>query len=197
MNSLPIFCSIRIHSFKNQMRRYFHTCIEYLVHAKRGLKYMKNELLKHIDLYCQWLEELKQVSDSQWFDPIEKGKWSTAASITHILFWDQHTLTERIPNMKEGVELQPYPDFHVFNEKAEKYAHSGVTKEEIITQAIETKRSIHTYLSRLDEKQLVVSFLIGEHPTTIEGYFVDFMHHDRHHQKQIHELLQNSKYETI
>lgn len=144
---------------------------------------------KHHEMYSNWLLGLKNLDDSTWFMPISEGKWSVAAIVSHLLFWDRHCISEKIPNFKEGSVITGYPDFQEYNQTAQEYAHSGVSKESLMNEIIAEREQYQTYLNGLKEEDLDISFEIGGHPITIGEFLKDFMSHDLHHQEQINKLL--------
>lgn len=147
-----------------------------------------NEMKEHYKNFQVWLQSLNSVNDNKWFAPIAEGKWSPAAIVSHLLFWDKHSLKDRFPNFKNGAELVAYPDFQQVNDSAREYAHSGVTKEEILNEIIEVRKQYFHFLDLYND-HLTDAFSIGNHSLTIKEYFEDFIGHDLHHQKQIIEAI--------
>ncbi|KIL52525.1 DinB family protein [Jeotgalibacillus soli] len=152
---------------------------------------LKVTWLSHCEQYLSWLLELKEMEDYVWFAPIEEGKWSTAAIISHLQAWDAYTINERLSFMKEGALLENFPDFQEFNEKARTEAHNGQSKEMLIDLAYITRVDLMNLISDLADETLSASFSIGDHSLTIEEYLRDFMEHDLHHQEQI-EMMKKS-----
>jgi len=149
----------------------------------------KVEIVQSYQDINQWFESLYEVEDQKWNAPIEKGKWSMAAVISHLLFWDRYSLEERFPNMKEGARLSSFPDFQTINDKAREYAESGVSKKELLSEFIQTRKELLLVLDSYSEEVLDTKFYIGEHEITIRDYFVDFIQHDNHHINQMNGLI--------
>lgn len=149
----------------------------------------KVEITKAYESLNQWFQSLTSVEEQKWFAPIDEGKWSTAAVISHLLFWDRFSLEERFPFMKEGVSLPPFPDFQTVNDKAREYAESGITKNELLKELIDSRIELLSVINSYSEEELDISFSIGDHQLTIREYFVDFIQHDYHHKNQIEVLL--------
>lgn len=149
----------------------------------------KVEITQAYESLNQWIQSLTNVEEQKWFAPIDEGKWSMAAVISHLLFWDRFSLEERFPFMKEAASLPPFPDFQTVNDKAREYAESGITKNELVQELIHTRMELLSLLSSYSEEELDTSFSIGDHQFTIREYFVDFIQHDYHHKNQIEVLL--------
>lgn len=150
------------------------------------------KMKQHFKAFDNWTDTLRDLTDVQWHTPVGEGKWSVAAVVAHILFWDRHSLEERFPFFKEGAELPPYPDFQAVNDRACEYAEKIATKEQILDDLLVTRRGYHELLDVLNSDGLGVSFQIGKHTLNVEGYLVDFIQHDLHHQKQVELALGRS-----
>ncbi|WP_102262020.1 DinB family protein [Mesobacillus jeotgali] len=147
------------------------------------------EIKQHYKEFDGWVHSLKGLSDAEWNKPLGDGKWSVAAVVSHLLFWDQYSLKERFPYFKEGAELPSYPDFQSVNERAREYAENTATKEEILDGLLAVREEFHKMLEEMDNDKLAVSFKISEHHMTVGAYLIDFIQHDLHHQKQVDAAL--------
>lgn len=139
--------------------------------------------------FQEWLQSLNEIDDKVWFAPIAEGKWSSAAIISHLLFWDRHSFNERFPAFQQDALLEGFPNFQEVNNAAKEYAHSGVSKEQLIDEISKEREQYFQVIEKLDEKGLEISFSIGDHRLTVGEYFIDFIGHDLHHQKQIIEAI--------
>lgn len=144
----------------------------------------KEQLLEHYDEFSEWIEALKQLDDRTWHTPISEGKWSVSAIVAHILLWDEYSLRERFPNFREGAILQPFPNFQTINDQAKDHAEK-TEQNDIIETLLSVRNKYMEILKAFTEEDLQTSFRIGEHTLTIKDYFIDFVEHDLHHQKQI------------
>jgi hypothetical protein len=142
----------------------------------------------HYNEFIDWAEGLYHVSEQEWRSPIGAGKWSAAAVVAHLLFWDKYSLTERFPNFKEDAALPAYPDFQEVNDAAKAHAET-YDKNEVIKDLIEFRQQYLNMLDSMTEKHLDMSFSIADNRLTIRDYFHDFIEHDRHHQAQIDKVL--------
>ncbi|QWC22924.1 DinB family protein [Bacillus haikouensis] len=153
----------------------------------------REELLNHHDYFILWMKELKDIEEAKWFAPMEEGKWSIAANVSHIIKWDAYLIENILPNLSEGAVLSAFPDFDPFNREAAEYAHGGVTQERLLEEGIETRKSILHFIDGLEESQLGLSFEVDDHHYSLSEFFDDFIWHDKHHQKQIEETLCKEK----
>ncbi|WP_165967275.1 DinB family protein [Jeotgalibacillus sp. S-D1] len=149
----------------------------------------REQWIQHSVDYRYWLETLKKMDNNVFFAPIEKGKWSIAAIISHIQAWDRFTNEERLPYIEKGAKLDRFPEFETFNEKAEEKAHNGATKEDILDEAILERSNLTDHIRHKTEQELDAEFMIGEHVLTIKSYLKDFTWHDDHHREQIDKKL--------
>lgn len=146
------------------------------------------QMKKHYSEFDQWIETLRELSESQWQAPLGEGKWSVAAVVSHMLLWDKYSLEERFPYFKEGAALPAYPDFQSVNDQASEYAVL-TPKDQILDELKETRKGYHEILNGMTKEKLAVSFMISTHSLTVEEYIADFIQHDLHHQKQVNEAI--------
>jgi hypothetical protein len=149
----------------------------------------KDEIREHYVNFQEWLLSLNELDDKVWFAPIAEGKWSTAAIISHLLFWDRYSFNERFPAFQQDALLEGFPNFQEVNNEAKEYAHSGVSKEQLIAEILKDREQYFHIIEKLNDKGLDISFSIGTHRLTVVEYFIDFIGHDLHHQKQIMEVI--------
>jgi hypothetical protein len=153
----------------------------------------KDQIIDHHESFKVWLEELKLINEQEWLKPMEEGKWSIAANVSHMIKWDQYSLREILPIVSEGAELPPFPDFQEFNSEAEEYAHGVVKQRALIQEGIKTRDEIITYVKSLSEDDFGQAFKVGDQSFTLEEFFEDFIGHDKHHQEQIEEVVSSEK----
>ncbi|SFC03195.1 DinB superfamily protein [Bacillus sp. OV322] len=145
----------------------------------------RNGIADHYTKYSEWLQSLKEMDETEWITPVSEGKWPPAAIISHIYFWDTFSLHERFPFIEKNAKLSPYPDFQEFNKEAEKFAASGISKEELLNKLLEIREEMKEFVNRQSDDMLDAPFYIGEHSLTLREYLADFASHDLHHQEQI------------
>lgn len=149
----------------------------------------REQMQQHYTEFDGWINSLRDVTDSEWQKPLGEGKWSVAAVVAHLLFWDKYSLEERFPYFKEGAELPSYPDFQVVNDRASEYAEKTATKEQVLDELLVIRKEYRKMLEQMDNDELAVSFKISSQQLTIGAYFEDFIQHDLHHQKQVNQAL--------
>lgn len=148
-----------------------------------------DQMKQHYIEFDIWINSLRDVTNTEWQMPLGEGKWSVAAVVTHLLFWDKFSLEERFPFFKEGAELPSFPDFQGVNNRAREYAENIATKEQILDELLAVRKEYREMLEQMDSDKLAVSFKISNHQLTIGEYFEDFIQHDIHHQKQVNQAL--------
>jgi hypothetical protein len=149
----------------------------------------KDELKDHYVNFQEWLQSLNELDDKNWFAPISEEKWSTAAIISHLLFWDRYSFNERFPAFQQGAKLGSFPNFQVVNDVAKEYAHSGISKEQLIKEIVNEREQYFQLIEKFGNEGLEISFTIGDQTLTVGEYFIDFVGHDLHHQRQIIEYI--------
>lgn len=60
-----------------------------------------------------------------------------------------------------------------------------VSKEALLDELLTVRKQFMSMLEQMSEEQLNTNFSIGKHELTVKGYFLNFIHHDLHHQRQI------------
>lgn len=133
-----------------------------------------------------FVEKLKELEeDNIFFSPISEGKWSSAAIISHLIFWDHYILHSRLPLMVKCDSLPKGDvDPNALNKEAEMYAHSGFSKNKLIEEFIIKRKHL---LDELKKVNLQKEFSIGDTNLTIEKYIQNMVEHDEHHVLQIKE----------
>lgn len=151
------------------------------------------DIVTKYESFVVFLQSLKDVDDNCFYRPIAEHKWSIAAIVSHFKAWDQYMLMERLPLMKSGAVLPPaYIDVDELNKQAETYAHSGVTKEDLINEVTAKRKEVVSFIKNLDEDQLFESFVINGKTYTMVDYIQGLTDHDHQHQKQIEAFLKVS-----
>jgi uncharacterized damage-inducible protein DinB len=162
----------------------------YLNSRRKGVFRLELEEIKeHYAKFDGWIESLRNLNESEWHSPLAEGKWTVAAVVSHLLFWDKYSLEERFPRFKEGAILPSYPDFQLVNDRASEYAAKTASKDRILDELLDVRKEFHSNLGQMDHDRLAVSFKISDHQLTIGTYFADFIWHDLHHQKQIDAVI--------
>ncbi|WP_349409770.1 DinB family protein [Pseudalkalibacillus sp. SCS-8] len=155
----------------------------------------KTEITLRFVRFSQWVQSLESLSDDEWFQPLRHGKWSVSEIIAHLTYWDRYFLKERYPKMKAGAKLPRAIDVDVMNQRASLYAKSGVKKDDLIKEFLETRDLIVKAINARSEEDMDTVFFNRGHEETLRDYLINLCEHDRHHKLQIEEFL-NRKYET-
>ena len=137
----------------------------------------KEELLIAHREYINWLDSLTTLDEWKANVPYAKGKWSPNVIVMHLAKWDQYTVEQRLPSMKEGEKLERFPDFETFNAKAAALAHEQTFKK-TLSYAKKQRQYIIEKLQQTDEIEWYKVFYIGESELSIRSYFMDFLEHD-------------------
>ncbi|MFD1636974.1 DinB family protein [Evansella tamaricis] len=159
----------------------------------------KNDLIKELEGFINWIEDWKLVEDTLLFKPIKEGKWTVAEIISHIMFWDKYLLNVTLPAMKDGADVESTEDYEEINSLASAYALSeGMTGAHLIDELIESRILLVNYLRGKTEEEFIAKFTLnGEeidrfsgYPHTMFNYVAGFVWHDNHHKKQMKEYLE-------
>ncbi|MGM7700350.1 DinB family protein [Pseudalkalibacillus sp. Hm43] len=155
----------------------------------------KTEIALRFVRFSQWVQSLESLSEEEWLKPLKPGKWSVAEIIAHLTYWDRYFLKERYPRMKAGARLPRSIDVDVMNQRASLYAKSGVAKEELIKEFLETRDLIVKAINARSEEEMDMVFYNRGHKETLRDYLINLCEHDRHHKQQIDDFL-NQQWEV-
>lgn len=120
--------------------------------------------------------------------PIAPGKWSLAEIILHLAEWDRFIREERLPLLKAGAEVAPFPDVDAFNTAAAAPAKQ-MAFSEVLARAQKERALLAKDIEEFDEVQWNAAFKVGSRETTVSSYVAGFLRHDAHHRGQIDEFL--------
>lgn len=154
---------------------------------------MKKEEIINAELrIIEWGKSLLQTDNNLWFTSFSDGKWATADVISHLINWDRFFLEQRIPYIIKKV---PFPNLEVdedkMNDEAAIYARSGVTKEQLIKEFIETRQQVISILEDITESEYGQMLIVGERELSLANYLLLHIEHDLKHQTQIDDFLKN------
>lgn len=151
----------------------------------------QEQLLNEFKSWIPFVQELKQVEERIWNEPLGEGKWSIRGVVSHIMLWDKHyneVAIERIAK-QEPITLKQHADFNIFNAEANSYGQT-ISIQELVQQTIEIREQILHHIKNLTEEQLEGNYIDSDgNPFTIEEYLKDFVSHDQHHREQIKVLM--------
>ncbi|MRH44075.1 DinB family protein [Aquibacillus halophilus] len=142
---------------------------------------------KQFEQMIDEVNKLKNFPESKLIEPIAEGKWSTREIIGHIHLWDQLIILQVIPSI-DGGKVPEFPSFNSFNLYAICLLEDYKTME-VLDSFISTRREL---LEKIAEVDLENKFIIGEETDKVytpESLIQMFVEHDRHHLKQIEEVL--------
>lgn len=134
-----------------------------------------------------WTTTLTEIPDEQWLEPMAEGKWSIGEVISHFYFWDRFIYEERL--LKLSTEEFGKADSIEMNQKAWKFAKSGVSKIELLNLFINSRKEICNFIRSIAEDRIHEPFTIGETQITLPDYVAGMIEHDQHHRSQIEVYL--------
>ena len=128
-------------------------------------------------------------TDADAHHPITDGKWSVSEIIAHLGEWDRFMREERVPFMKEGAVIEPFPDVDVFNRKAVENVKMTPFPS-ILANAQKQRALLAKAIKGLDPAVYGASFSVGSDHITTAEYFEGLLSHDAHHRGQIDVFLE-------
>ncbi|MFD1019989.1 DinB family protein [Thalassobacillus hwangdonensis] len=150
---------------------------------------MKQETINNYRQLENWLSELKQIPEKEFYAPMEEGKWSLAALVSHFKYWDDFVLQYRL---KPIVENRPIEDVRVtekeMNEKAEAHAHSGIDQDALVDEVIAKRHEVVGLLEEITEDKFGEPVSLGDRSITVKEYIDGLTEHDDHHRKQVESI---------
>jgi hypothetical protein len=152
----------------------------------------KTDLLTEKRAMSSWVDSLLvEMNDSLWFEPLGEGKWGTADVISHFITWDRFFLDHRIPYIEKGL---PFPKIDINLEKINKessvYSRSGIGKQRLIQEYVETREAVLSSLDELPEETFQYVMKIGNSEMKVVDYFYLLVQHDLKHKKQIANFIE-------
>ena len=151
-----------------------------------------SEVLKAYRDFTNWLEQLKEMPESCWLEPIKIGKWSTGEIIAHIKAWDVFVWDERFIYFLKGSTILPKKgDAEEINRIAANEARSGISKNQLIDEVIECRLVLSKKLDEIPSLIWQEKIQMGNRMITLCEYIKGMIEHDQHHKQQIEEFLVN------
>jgi hypothetical protein len=151
----------------------------------------KQNVLNELANILDKVGALEQIDNQVWHQPISEGKFSKAAILSHLMYWDYFLIQVAIPDIYRKDEIV-FPDHHDKNELASIYA-KFVSKEQLLREFKETREKLILFLKSLPtdilEKEIKVNGITHcpktNQPYTLEYTLEEFVEHDEHHVKQL------------
>ncbi|KPB03768.1 DinB family protein [Bacillus sp. CHD6a] len=146
---------------------------------------IKENIIKEKYSLVDWSLTLKNISNDLWFKPFREGSWGTADVIAHFISWDKFLIEKRIYFL---LREKDFPKTNVtgesINQEASKYARSGISKEDLISEFIYVRKNLVTQLGNVKPEKFDQPCPGKKHITLCE-YFVGMIDHDLKHKEQI------------
>lgn len=151
------------------------------------VSHLQNEL-NMLEAFRVWVKtQLTTVPEENWFIPIGPGKWTLHQLLGHLVFWDQYTLEEMAPKMKDGSVLY-FIEIQKLNDQSKKFSESIGSQSEMIESFLEKRGHLIDYFSTHADENL--SFTVDDRPCSQAAYLHIFTHHDGEHKEQIIAFLE-------
>ncbi|CAM3718689.1 DinB family protein [Marinicrinis lubricantis] len=149
----------------------------------------KQEMLEQFQALIPYVQSLPY-DEMIWNLPIAEGKWNLKEMVCHLMKWDQYFYEEAIHKITLNEPLTAkHLHFDEFNANASAYAKTQTVKD-IVQQWIEWRNKLIDDISALDEEQFTKAYQDGEGKKfSVKSYLRSFISHDKHHKKQIEQLL--------
>ncbi|WP_246945360.1 DinB family protein [Bacillus pinisoli] len=150
----------------------------------------KEELLKAKREVLHWVEQLEDLDENTWFQPLSEGKWAIADVLSHFISWDRFCMDYRLPYMEKSI---PFPKLDVnvdhVNRSASVYARSGITKSQLIHEYKETRTLLLDLLEERSEESFSRIIKLGAAEMTVAEYLQSYIEHDQAHIQKVSEFL--------
>lgn len=148
----------------------------------------KIEIIKHYEASTVWVESLRKLPEEKWRIQIDKGKWTIAEVIGHLIPWDQFVLKQRIPYLLKATQMPPSPETEIVNQEAAKESRNR-SKEETIELFIVIRKSLIKELYGLPDELWTQEIFNRKNKISLINYFLGLVEHDNHHFRQIQRVL--------
>ncbi|KAA0544595.1 DinB family protein [Bacillus sp. BGMRC 2118] len=159
-----------------------------------GIFMSKSDIIREQEQLVDWAKTLHSIDKMIWFKPFSKGKWGTADVISHFITWDHFMLQHRIPFIEKGLEF-PKVDINPekMNKDASVYARSGIEKQQLIKEYIDTRSQVIERLKLFPEELYAKKITVGSKELSVSEYFASHLEHDNKHVHQIKEFIKDGK----
>jgi Mycothiol maleylpyruvate isomerase N-terminal domain. len=146
-----------------------------------------HDLLKQFE---EWNDFVLRMKDADWNVPLGEGKWSVHDVVSHIMFWDKYFFEEAIERISNGRQLTlKHLVFDEFNREAAKKG-KDLPKEQLIELTLKYRNAILDTIKSMTEDQRSQTYKDADgNDFSVATYLRDFIWHDRHHMRQIEEVI--------
>lgn len=150
----------------------------------------KEQVLEAYQEYEIYLASLNTAvkTEEDAHTPISQGKWSIAEIVLHLAEWDRFFREQRLPLLKAGAQVAPFPDVDAFNAAAVAPAKQ-MAFPEVLARAQKERALLAKDIEELEEGRWNAAFKVGSRETTVASYSAGFLQHDAHHRSQIDGFL--------
>ncbi|NGP44926.1 DinB family protein [Bacillaceae bacterium SIJ1] len=116
----------------------------------------ETNIINEFRKYSSWLNTLEDMDETLWAKPVAKDRWSVSEIIAHIIYWDNHLLSEVLLSVRHDKGMT-FPDFDTQNQKAADYAKSGISQAKLLEEARNTREHFIRELNELPTDMLNAS----------------------------------------
>lgn len=149
-----------------------------------------SEVLTPYKNFTNWLQQLKQIPEEYWLEPIKDGKWSVGEIIAHMKAWDVFVWDERVACFVSGSQIPAKKvDVQEINSNAANEARSGISKNQLLDEVIECRLVVAKRLGEVPSSVWQEKIEMGSKMITLCEYISGLVEHDEHHRAQIEEFL--------
>ncbi|MFD2444032.1 DinB family protein [Bacillus sp. CGMCC 1.16607] len=151
----------------------------------------KQNVLNEMARILDKIKALELTDSKVWQKPIAEGKFSKAAILSHLMYWDYFLIQVAIPDIYRKNEIV-FPDHDDKNELASIYAKL-ISKEQLLGEFKEVREKLIMFVRYLPTKVLEKEIKVNDathcprtkQPYTLEYILEEFVQHDDHHVKQL------------
>lgn len=148
----------------------------------------KEKILNHYKQSVEFVEKLKVLTDSIWFQPISENKWSTCEIIGHLIYWDRFMIEKRLPYLTLENQQLEIPNVQEMNRQAAIESKRKM-KDIVVKEFVDERYKLIALLSKLSQEEFSQSIVIGKSHLIMSEYFEGLIEHDLHHFQQIKDFL--------
>jgi hypothetical protein len=151
----------------------------------------KQGVINELSRILSVVEIMEGMDCEKWQIPIAEGKFSSAAIVSHLMYWDRFLIQFAIPDVKRSSVID-FPDHDKQNELSAIYS-TLISKEMLINEFKEAREKLMSLVSCLPtdflQKEITVNGVTHcpkrKVHYTLEYILEEFVLHDNHHVKQL------------
>lgn len=152
----------------------------------------KREVIDHYKQSIEFAMFLKDIDNISWRTQIDKGKWTIAEVLGHLIPWDEFVIHKRVPYFMQNSIFPKGPNVEEMNKSSALNARKN-SQTQTINAFVHGRRELINAISSISSDMWSKEIVIGTSKLILSDYFTGLAKHDLHHFNQIYKVLNERK----